>query len=144
MEGLGIPKIEGYNKLIEEDFVEKEFILQDDKKQQKGSKSPRVPMSVRFNGETISGRNPTEIFINTINQIINEVGVDAVLRIGSNFVTNDLNSFTGTKRDKAKEQSNGVYIYTNSSTPDKKEQLDMLGTAFGLDLKVRTNDEDTD
>jgi len=125
-QGLGIAEVEGMT-------FEKIQEISEKNRPTKASKSDFI---VTYNGKRYDSGNAKENFVDVINEIINTVGIDAILAIergGPKIV-----------RSKAEvrvpvELSNGMYIEANLSNPQKENILNKLKKALNLELYVNEN-----
>ena len=96
------------------------------------TKASKSDFIVTYNGKLIDGSSAQEVFVNVINRIVEDKGVDVILSIEKG----------GPKIKQSSEGlirpillNNGMYIEANLSNPQKRNILNKLKNDLNLNLE---------
>ena len=100
------------------------------------TKASKSDFIVTYNGELIDGSSAREVFVNVINRIIEDKGVDAILSIerGGPKITQTPEGLI-----RPIPLNNGMFLEANLSNPQKENILNKLKKTLNLDLYVNEN-----
>lgn len=102
----------------------------------KFTRGPKVKFEVRLNGNIVGGKGAVDVFVNVIKQ----VGYQRVADLKIMFARGEFNLVERRKRSYKNKnwqrEINGWYIYSNTSTPTKAENLAEIAERLNLDMEI--------
>ena len=103
-------------------------------------------LSVVIDGQTISNKNSAETFVYSINYLSNKVGKEKLNNDFPKIFSKSEFFWKKTIREDRKvrqsvDDSGEYYIFTNTSTNDKKKAIDFLYKNYNIDIEVSIIEE---